>query len=293
MSAALERRYRRLMWVYPSNYRADRDGEMLDTLLASTASGRTWPPPRDCWALIAGGLRVRAVQNRRLSTATNMRLSIMLGLAFLLADAMGATIFSTIDVHGVSAITDVNGSQLVTALAVIAVAVSAWFLRPRFVIAAASTVALLVVFVHPGVSNGGVTVSVPPALGLIVLPAVPLLGLALLTLGTERLPRPWLGFVGAAVLWPLCDLVPMATRLLHHQPPEPVLLAAAVVLWMLVDARPAIAATVFLVFTGTVLSVDTLIYVDGPPGYVGAELLIAAVALLVPSAWRLRRQAVL
>lgn len=81
----LERGYRRLLLAYPAWYRRERGDEMLDTLLAAAPYGRTWLSLRDASALIMGGLRVRAGQNQRLTTATGLRLAVLFGVALWLA----------------------------------------------------------------------------------------------------------------------------------------------------------------------------------------------------------------
>ena len=63
--SALERRCRRLLRAYPAGYRAERGEEILGTLLESAPDGRTRPGRREVAALVLGGLRVRAAQNRR------------------------------------------------------------------------------------------------------------------------------------------------------------------------------------------------------------------------------------
>jgi hypothetical protein len=55
----LERHCRLLLRAYPAWYRRERAGEMLDTLLEASPSGRRWPSWRDARALVIGGLRVR------------------------------------------------------------------------------------------------------------------------------------------------------------------------------------------------------------------------------------------
>jgi hypothetical protein len=55
----LTRRYRRLLWAYPAEYRAERGIEIIDTCLELTAPGRRWPSPADAVDLLRGGLRQR------------------------------------------------------------------------------------------------------------------------------------------------------------------------------------------------------------------------------------------
>jgi hypothetical protein len=82
---ALERRSRVLLRAYPAAYRRVRGEEIIGTLLEATPIGRTWPRPRDVRALVTGGLKARAAQNRHLTTAANLRIAVMLGVALYLS----------------------------------------------------------------------------------------------------------------------------------------------------------------------------------------------------------------
>ena len=64
MSAVLERRYRRLLWAYPHDYRRGRGDEILATLLDMSESGRRWPALREAVSLVVGGLVARIRANR-------------------------------------------------------------------------------------------------------------------------------------------------------------------------------------------------------------------------------------
>jgi hypothetical protein len=58
MSASvLRRRYRRLLAVYPSDWRAANEPVVPDTLLEAAGPTRRWPSPREALALLAGGAR--------------------------------------------------------------------------------------------------------------------------------------------------------------------------------------------------------------------------------------------
>jgi hypothetical protein len=57
----LERHCGWLLHAYPSWYRRERAGEMLDTLLEASPPGMMWPSFRDARSLIIGGLRVRGL----------------------------------------------------------------------------------------------------------------------------------------------------------------------------------------------------------------------------------------
>jgi len=75
----LERRCRLLLRAYPHAYRRDRGEEILGTLLEVTPAGRSWPRARDARSLAIAGLRERAAQNRRLTTAANARIAALIG----------------------------------------------------------------------------------------------------------------------------------------------------------------------------------------------------------------------
>ena len=75
----LERRCRLLLRAYPPAYRRDRGEEILGTLLEVTPAGRSWPRARDARSLAIAGLRERAAQNRRLTTAANARIAALIG----------------------------------------------------------------------------------------------------------------------------------------------------------------------------------------------------------------------
>ncbi|MGH3395421.1 MAG: hypothetical protein ACRDPO_12110, partial [Streptosporangiaceae bacterium] len=131
----LERGYRRLLLAYPAWYRRERGDEMLDTLLAVAPHGRTWLSLRDASALILGGLRVRAGQNRRLTTAANLRLAVLFGVALWLAGGV-ADDFSVAGLawlHWSPA--NPTGVAVFRGLAVLAALIAAWR-APRPVVVA-------------------------------------------------------------------------------------------------------------------------------------------------------------
>lgn len=67
MSADLERRYARLLRLYPADYRRARGAELLETLRESAEAGRRRPAPREAGALVLGALRAHAGRDRRQS----------------------------------------------------------------------------------------------------------------------------------------------------------------------------------------------------------------------------------
>ena len=67
MSAELERRYARLLGLYPAEYRRARGAELLETLLESAGDDRRRPALGEVGALILGGLRAHAGRHYRQS----------------------------------------------------------------------------------------------------------------------------------------------------------------------------------------------------------------------------------
>jgi len=69
VSAALQRRYQRLLLAYPRAYRHRRGDELLGTLMELSRPDQRWPAPRQAGALLLAGLRVRAGVDQLLSPA--------------------------------------------------------------------------------------------------------------------------------------------------------------------------------------------------------------------------------
>ena len=257
---------------------------MLDTLLAPLPHGRTWPSLRDAGALILGGLRVRAGQNRRLTTATNLRLAVLFGVALWLAQRIGDDLgFAALQrLHSIPA--GRTGYLLFSALVLLAAVVAAW-LAPRPVVVA--------------ICLAAAAVSAYPWQGpwsLLGQPAM-LAALALLVLGQERMPRSWLWLFGIVIAGQILTLLIsfgyhgrffLSGTLLNNLP---LVLVAAVVLWAVVDARPAIAVGI-CVALGRAIPLATGWY-DSTFGQVFFLPLAWGTLLALVMALRLRRQAVL
>jgi hypothetical protein len=272
-----ERGYRRLLRAYPAWYRRERGEEILDTLLAATPHGRTRPSLRDCGALILGGLRVRAGQNRRLTTAANLRLAVLFGVAlWLTAQASLDLAFPGRHV----AYAAVRGLVMLAAVG------AAWF-APRPAVAAISLIAIATI------SLIAVAADAYPWQGpwwLLGDPAM-LAALALLALGKQRMPSCWLWLLGAEIFALMRSLYapPLLSPWLRDLPWLVIL--AAVVLWAVLDARPAIAAGVFLAI-GWAIPFATGGFGTDRDHVLSWPLAWGAVPVLI-MALRLRRQAVL
>jgi hypothetical protein len=281
----LERRCRRLLRAYPRWYRRQRGDEMLATLLEASQPGQRWPSARDVRALIMGGLRVRAAQDQRLTTAANLRLAAQLGAALTLLLLIAGNLTSVILIwaHVYSSNTGI-GYWLGYGLLGLAAVVAAWF-APRPVVAVLALAAA-----GAWVYWGDRVMAILPA-GLLVLLAV------LIFLG-ERLPRSWLWLAGGLfavnvlqALTPVAPFYNFYTLLIF----VPWIILGTVVGWAFVDARPAMAMAIYIACT--YLASDLLSYVGyGVRPLTSLPVIVpaAAAALLASgSFWRLRRQAVL
>jgi hypothetical protein len=280
----LERAYRWLLYAYPAWYRRERGDEMLDTLLGAAPHGRTWLSLRDSAALILGGLRVRAGQNRRLTTAANLRLAVLFGVALWLSETIASDLgFAALQwLHAVPA--GRSGYLVLSGLAILAAAGAAW-LAPRPVVV---VVALAAAAVCAYSSQSPWWLLGEPAM---------LVALALLARGTERMPRSWLWLFGIVIVGQILTFLIefglgspnyLTSQLLNNLP---LMLVAAVVLWAFVDARPAIAVGICVALGRAI------------PFATGWYDTIFGLQFFLPLAWgtllallmvlRLRRQAVL
>lgn len=88
----LERRYRRLLGLYPAGHRRLHGEEMLAVLLASAPAGRDRPGPAATADLIAGALRVRS----RAAIGRGWRAAVSLACAGAVAGLLAGIPFATV-----------------------------------------------------------------------------------------------------------------------------------------------------------------------------------------------------
>ena len=282
----LERRSRSLLRAYPRWYRRQRGDEMLATLLEASQPGQRWPSARDARALIIGGLRVRATQDQRLTTAANLRLAAQLGAALALLTLVtgSLTAILLIWVHAYTLRTGVAQS-LVCGLLGLAVVVAAWFGSRSVVAVLAAATAAAAAWGYWGSDKA-----------LAILPAGLLIMLAVLVYLGERLPRSWLWLAGAWFGWNVLQALSVLEPLRFLYDPlafVPWIILGLVAGWAFVDARPAMAMAVYI---ACMYVVSQLISGVGYGWVVSPGLFVfaaAAVALASGSFWRLRRQAVI
>jgi hypothetical protein len=284
---ALEWRCRWLLHAYPAWYRRQRGEEMLGTLMEASPAGRRWPSPRDIWAMLIGGLRVRAGQQQRLSTPANLRLAGLLGAALGLLWLIGNNLGSVIMfwTHVYPAATPAGlGYQAAASLLALAAVLAAWFAPWPVVAAPALAGAALWVY------SGDRVMASQPA-GLLIL-------LVILTAGRPRMPRSWLGLAGllfACTVLAQCTAAPRLYFLFTPLSFAPWVVLGAVILWAAVDARPAVAMASYLASNYLIFSLlDYAGYGAAPAAAWEWYLPATGVAVLGTCAlWRLRRQAVL
>jgi hypothetical protein len=252
--SALERRCRRLLRAYPAWYRRDREEEMLGTLLEASPAGRRWPSARDARAVIAGGLRVRAGLGQRQSAAGHVRLMVMLAITLPLilesAHGIGRVAYMTVTVTGR------HDSGVVPALAYAAAyyllllpAVGTAWLGPRVVLTVAVVAAVVL-----ALADAGRDLAWQPAAE--VLDAALLVGLIVLVRGGQRLPKSWLWLAGAEFAFAAL-LTYARFALVPPGAPPPfamdvlwwAILFGIVALWMPIDARPALALAISVVYS--------------------------------------------
>jgi hypothetical protein len=287
----LEARARLLLRAYPPDYRADRGQEILGTLLDTSPADRSWPAPREAWSLVTGGLRVRATGNRHDPFTTNLRLALLLAAALgLAANPMYRWLWW---VNGVPP----SGAALAAGDGACAVLVAAtvgapWFARRGVTISLALTAALALGLLayHVEGFRFGVTYFVLPPLALAVIVA----------LEPARPPRHWLAipasaFLASALLFFVQTLVDYSPGLSSVVGIAGTVLVdgigCAVLLWIAVDARPAIAVAIYLeVFYGLPGLGYAVRYGWFTPGLTSRVLLIPlAVGVLAMTRLRARK----
>lgn len=273
---ALERRCRVLLLAYPAGYRRERGEEMVATVLDGSPPGRRWPSLREGRGLVIGGLRARSGLHQPQAIAASLRLAALLGLVLvILGLAAGAPGQSW--GHWPIA----RPGELVACLT-LAVAAAAFFAPGRP--AAALAVVTAGLWLWPA---GG------PGLQA-YLAALALILLAVLVRGQPPMPRLWLWPAGAL----LAPLLPpeLAYSGQLYRPGVPLILfwviAGAIVAWIGVDPRPAIALLIYVGFL--------FIEAAGPVNFGSTQphfpwrlavFSAAAAPVAVAAIWRLHRQA--
>ena len=306
--STLERHCWLLLTAYPAEYRRARGEEILGTLLETTPQGRGWPLARDVVALIIGGLRARAAANRRLTTAADIRLGVLLGAEIELSMFAAGRLLAFVTSSAVLATrheTAASGwRELLVGLLIAAAVTCAWRGHRRLLVACAPPAAAAVIWLlirQPVYDSGGNTVWTLLAGGAVCL----LLCLAALVLLARQAVRPspsWLWLIGLVVamefLW---AYVPGYLRVLWWPSPAlPLIILIVPIVWSALDARPALGLATYLALEVVTILGDTVGMVSHAPftlalREVEAWWYLYAIPLYVAglALWRLhRRQAV-
>jgi hypothetical protein len=283
----IERRSRLLLRAYPASYRRDRGEEILGTLLEATPSRRQWPLARDVRALVIGGLRARAAQNRGRSMAVNLRLTVLIGVAvYLSLAACGdlATTFVNAQLGGTWGLTYRSSAwpTLLAGLLIAAAVILIWVGRRRLLVGgvlAAAAAASYSRFSHREIVGGLVT---------------QLLCLAALVVLAKRTDRPtwgWLWVTSGIVAAVILPSFFQAVAFLPYLTPSLLLCILLVLLaWIGIDARPAVAlGTYYLIVSLSALLGDAVM---GIGNWFSDPAVLVAAALTGIAGWRLRRQSV-
>lgn len=286
----LERRARMLLRAYPADYRRDRAEEIIGTLLDATPADRSFPSARDGLALIAGGVHARAAGNRRLSAAANLRLALLLGLSMFLVFNIS---FSPSELGVVGG--GVDWLAMAAGFLMAAVALAPWLGRRMVTIAVVLPAAALAAYQVLSMpswraidGNWGWLAGILIAMG----------ALAALSGGPSRLPRSWLwlpcvalaAVAAGSLLFASGDRKYGSTGLSYAI----LLLAAVVACWLATDARPAFGLIAAVLLAPLLADVDN--HLSGIRASLTNTLvfevlpLAIGLALLLPVAWRLRRQ---
>ena len=287
----LERRARTLLRAYPAEYRHGRAEEIIGTLLEAAPPGRSLPTARETWSLLAGGRHARAARNRRPGVKSNMRLTLLLGISTYLSVHFGIPLAGNalgfLSGDGASWLTN-------TTLALgLALALAPWLGSRAGTTALAIPAGALAAYGNLQGNHGSAT-TIAVAELLIVMAA-----LAALSGGPVRLPRSWLLLPGAVPLSEVTGRLPSLQHVLGPVLGSPehdvlLLLAAAVVCWLVTDIRPAFAFCLAVLLVAALAILPVIFNGPSPMATTSLKFLLIQFAfilpVLLPVAWLLLRR---
>jgi hypothetical protein len=264
----LERHARLLLRAYPRGYREDRGEEMIGTMLEAAPEDQHWPPAREAWSLIRGGIRARAAVNHQVPIAAALRQAAILGISLDCARLAGNDV-QPLTQPSFYVTAHLIVQPTVSALMLIAVAALAWTGSRLAVLAGAiaaavasiwlehSTRASMAHMTHAHIFVPGLSILVPNVVPLLVLLAV----LVAVTGRTARPPVAWLAFPCLVAPLTACAIwfqsrggywgqpLPMTllTSIEHGRGAGFFLLAGFLATaWLVTDARPAAGVAAFV-----------------------------------------------
>jgi hypothetical protein len=293
-----------LLRSYPPAYRRDRGEEILGTLLEGTPPGRTWPPLRDAWSLVRGGLQARAARNRRVSLAISLRQAALLGLVLFASKDAGEQFEEASFGHSITA----GLAPLLAGCLLVAAVAAAWSGRRALTMAAVIVACPVLAWREYTFRQGLPFLRLPDQAqaGLMVWLVLALLSLAGIVVLTRASERPVVTWLSLPCL-PLALMVPerfwhyLGTHHIPHDQLTTIVFAAflPVLCWFVTDVRPALGLAVFLLVSEILAVIDgvqaTVILNESAGAFwqaYGANLesLAFAVAITAAGTWLLRRQ---
>jgi len=234
-SAALERRYRRLLTCYPAEHRRVYGEEMIGVLLAATPEGQRRPGLADALSMFGGGLRVRL--HRLVTGSLDPSWSNALALTTLIAPALIAVLaWQEIGLLAPAGPSQTVATERLAEVAVLLVPLVLGLLKLR-TLAAGAALATLIWMVIAAVAGGQIAdpsqsaylvLLAVQAFALIVSPG-PAHALTLITAKNVGLAVPWL--LGAAYL----------ARVIPTHYPVPLFVAETGIGLIALAALPALA----------------------------------------------------
>jgi hypothetical protein len=276
VSGRLRRRYRRLLFTYPTDYRAAHGEEILSTLVEAARPTQRFPSWREATSLLLGGLRLRARQAAKESPTRLWTDGLHLGVLLVVLVNLG------------------HAPQLRLPLSTALLAVGGLaVLRGWGRTALAATAVAALAVARPMLPHVGSPWWLPgygdwSAVGRYAWPAVVLAVLA--WPGVARLrPRSWWWLLLPAAQAAL-SLVEGPWWVVQAGAEVGLLLAVLVVAVGTLDPRPAIAAAVYLV-PGLIFAAESI--TEGPLSTLelGYWMMMAVLtATLAATAWRISRQ---
>jgi hypothetical protein len=285
----LERRARALLLAYPAEYRHGRAEEIIGTLLEAAPPGRSYPPTREAWSLMAGGRHARAARNHRPGVKTNLRLALLLGMSIYLSIGIGFPV--VVDLLGFA---DGGARWLTIATGVLGTAavLAPWLGSRAATTALAIPAGALVAYWGLKQNEPSIPTMVWLAALLIVMAA-----LAAASGGPVRLPRSWLWLPCATPATLLAGSLLLHARGLvmetYLSSGARWLLVFVVVCWLVTDARPALGLCVAQLL-GVLPDLLSQLAVPGSPNLAMVIALLLQLALvlpvLLPAAWLLLRR---
>ncbi len=277
--STLERHCQLLLRVYPAAYRDVRGEEIIGTLLEATPPEMSWPRPRDIRGLIFGGLQARAAHPRQFTTAGNLRVAVLAGVAAYLTFSASGDLGGDIGAGVIpSQLFTASGPLLAAMLALIPIAL-VWLSRRRLVVLV-GTLPALAAICYAELWHGHIVG--PAVLGLACLAA-----LVALAGYPERPGWRWCWPLGLLAIAPLpLAIAGLFTGIYLLVP----LLALALlsIAWIVIDARPAIAMAVFLL--AIQLPVTIAFLAIGRGIQPSTLFLLIVTGIIAVAVWRLRRQ---